>query len=107
MQQSSDYCKLNTIIRTFTNLLGNLADDKLMAFFYFFPIKQVLTFHANCTGDNLHRMSNPLETICIKCQNLFSGGKIPSKCHLLNILYRELCAKTFNSQKTLVVMIVV
>ena len=31
--------------------------------FLIFPRKQVLTFHANC----------PKETICMKCQYLFSG----------------------------------
>ena len=29
-------------------LWANTADDKLMIFSYFFPRKQVLTFHANC-----------------------------------------------------------
>ena len=39
------------------------ADVKFMVFFLFFPRKHDLTFHANCL----------LETICMKCQVLFSG----------------------------------
>ena len=47
---------------------------------------QDLTFHANC----LH-----LETVCMKCQILFSGKnkKNISKCHLLKILPRVLGVK--------------
>ena len=38
-----------------------------MTFFLIFPIKQVLTFHEIVsTEDNLHGMSNPVETICMK-----------------------------------------
>ena len=49
LQQSSDICKRNTIIRTFATLWVNSADDKLMAFFLIiFSHKTGLTFHANC-----------------------------------------------------------
>ena len=41
-------------------LWGNSADDRLMIFFLFFPRKQDLTFHANCLGDSLHEMSDPI-----------------------------------------------
>ena len=45
-------------------------------FVLFFPIKQVLAFHEIVsTEDNLHGMLNPVETICMKCQSLFSGQK--------------------------------
>ena len=33
---------------TFTTLLANSADDKLMILFLIFPTQQDLTFHANC-----------------------------------------------------------
>ena len=33
---------------TFTTLRANSADDKLMIFFFVFPRKQDLAFHANC-----------------------------------------------------------
>ena len=49
---------------TFTALWANSADDKLMIFFLFFTIKQVLTFVCKLS---------PMETICMKCQTLFSG----------------------------------
>ena len=48
---------------TFKTLWLNLADNKLLIFF--FPRKQDLTFHANC----LH------EKVCMKCQILFSWKK--------------------------------
>ena len=47
------------------NLLPS-ADDKLVIFFFFFPKKLDLTFHANC----LHWI---LEIICMKCQVYFLG----------------------------------
>ena len=58
-----------SVSRKFTPLLANSADDKLMIFFFLFFLiflrKQVSTFHAN----GLQWM----ETIGMKCQNLFSG----------------------------------
>ena len=61
------------------------------------------------TEDNLHGMSNPVKTICMKCQNLLSGKnekekhkknktkkKTTSKYYLLKILHRVLSLKTFN-----------
>ena len=49
------------LVLTFTTLWANL-EDKLMAFF---PRKQ----------DDISYELIPLETICMKCQNLFSGEK--------------------------------
>ena len=40
--------------------------DKLKIIFLIFSRKQVLTFHTNC----------PMETICMKCLNRFSGKQI-------------------------------
>ena len=57
--------------------------------------------------DNLHGMSNPAETIFMKCKNLFSGliRENTSKCHLLKILYRVLSLKTFNCQNAFIVVL--
>ena len=54
------------------------AIDILKYFSYFFG-KHDLTFHANC-------LLSPVETICMKCQVMFSGKvrKISPICHLLN-----------------------
>ena len=56
---------------TFTTLLANSADDKLMVFFLFFSRKNYLIFHASC----------------MKCQILFSGKnkKNTSICCLLRV----------------------
>ena len=115
---------------TFTTLLANSANDKLVIVFlffpenriqhfmqivssgdfkhfmqtvsfrllhemlkpFFFPRKQNSIFHANCLY--LSKLSL-FETICMKCQNLFSGKnkKNISKCHLLKSLPRLLCIK--------------
>ena len=51
-------------------------------FFFYFPKKQDLTFHANClqwiqkTGFNISCKLSPMKTICMKCQILFSGENI-------------------------------
>ena len=47
---------------------ANSADNKLVIVFLIFSRKQVLTLHAYC----LHERC-PMETICMKCQILFSG----------------------------------
>ena len=64
------------------------ADDKLVIFFLFFPK----------TGFDISCKLSPMETICMKCQNLFSGKnkKNISKCRLLKILPRVLSVKTPN-----------
>ena len=49
-------------------------------FFFFFPEKQDLIFHANC----------PLETICMKCQILFHGK---NKKYIINLLSAELAQR--------------
>ena len=46
------------IVKPFINLRANSAEDKLITIFLIFPSKCTLTFSK--------------ETICIKCQNLFS-----------------------------------
>ena len=49
------------IVLNFTTLWANLADEKLMIFFVFFPeniIWHVMQIVSN--GDNLHEMSNPV-----------------------------------------------
>ena len=47
-----------------------------------------LTLHAISLGDNLHEVSNPIFTISMKCQILFSrkNKKNISKCHVLEFL---------------------
>ena len=85
---------------TFTTLWAFSADDKMMLFFLFFPENRIWHFMQIVSlGDNLHEMSNPVfwekETICMKCQILFSGKnkKNISKCRLLKILPRVLSVK--------------
>ena len=51
---------------TFTTLLANSADDKLVIIFSYFS--QKIDFDISCK-------LSPAETICIKCQSLFSGEK--------------------------------
>ena len=64
---------------TFTTLLAISADGKSIVFFLVFTRKQDLIFHANS------------ETICMKCQNHFSGDKKKKIiCLLLKILFRVL-----------------
>ena len=48
---------------SFTTLWANSGDNKLMTFFLVF---QKTGFEISCK-------LSPLETICMKCQNLFSG----------------------------------
>ena len=48
-------------VLTFTTLLANSPDDKLIFFFLFC---QTTEFDISCK-------LSPLETICMKCQNLF------------------------------------
>ena len=71
---------------TLHNLPANSADDKLMIFFLFFFFPQKTDFNISC------KLSPP-ETICKKCQNLFSGKNI-SICRLLKILPRMLSVKS-------------
>ena len=64
----------------FTIVLANSADDKLEIFF------QKTGFVISCK-------LSPEETVCMKCQNLFSGknkNKNISVCRLLKILLRVL-----------------
>ena len=75
------WCRLNFIL---TTLLANSTDEKFMIFFYMFPRKQDLTFHANC----LHwRQYAQNVKICFfrekKKENYF-------ECRLLKILSRAL-----------------
>ena len=51
------------IIITFTTLCAYSADDKLVIFFLF----------SRKTGFDISCNLSPLEKICMKCQNLFSG----------------------------------
>ena len=44
---------------TFATLWANSADNKLVIVFLFF-LETGLKFHANCLGDSLHVMSNPV-----------------------------------------------
>ena len=46
------------------SLLAHSADDKLIVFLFF-----------QKTGFDISCKVSPLETICMKCQNLFSGEK--------------------------------
>ena len=59
--------KCNTLFTwtkvTLTTRWVDWANDKLMAFFSYFPRKQHLTFYANCLQWKIY----------MKCQNLFSG----------------------------------
>ena len=48
------------LLLTFTTLRANLTDD---IFFYF----------NQTTGSDISCKLSPLETICMKCQNLFAG----------------------------------
>ena len=52
-------------IETFTTLLANSADNTLMLFFFFYFTQK--------TGFDISHNLSPLQTICKKCQNLFSG----------------------------------
>ena len=46
------------------SILGEMLSRQHTAiFFLFFLTKEVLTFHANCS---------PMQTICMKCQSLFT-----------------------------------
>ena len=68
------------ILLTFTTLLAKSANEKLVTFSFFFQK----------TGFDI-----PMETICKKCEILFSGENV-SKCHLLQILPRVLSVKGKN-----------
>ena len=74
--------KYSYCINFYHSLWANSADDKLMMFSYF----------SQKTGSDISCKLSPLETICMKCQNQFSGKnkKNISICHLLKILYRVL-----------------
>ena len=66
-----------------TTLWANSANDKSMIFFSYFSQE---------TGfDSSHKLS-PLETVCMKCQNLFQGNlrKNISICCLLKIFPKVL-----------------
>ena len=81
---------------TLTTLWANSADDKLMIFSYF-RRKQGLAFHANCL------QLSPLETICMKCQNLLYGKNKKNilVCCLLKFLFRVLSIKLQNQLPSL------
>ena len=66
----------------FTTLLANSADDKFVTVFLFFKK----------TGFDILCKLSPMETVCMKCQLLFSGKKrkIISICRLQKILPRNL-----------------
>ena len=49
--------------------LSKISADDILKQFSYFPQKQDWTFHANLS---------PMETICMKCQILFSGKNITS-----------------------------
>ena len=69
---------------TFTTLWANSADNILMT-----------SYFSQKTGFDISSKQSPLETICMKNQNLFSvkNKKNISKCHLLKFLLRELNVK--------------
>ena len=80
----------NVLELTFTTLLAISGDDKLVIFSYF----------SQKTGFDISCESSPKETICMKCQNLFSGEKKKKKnsvCRLLKILPRVLSVKDIDS----------
>ena len=64
---------------TFTTLWANSAVDKLTIHVFFFYFSQK-------TGSNISCKLSHIETICMKCQSLFSvkNKENISKCHLLN-----------------------
>ena len=78
-------------VLTFTALWANSADGKLMISFFIFPQK---------AGFNISSKLSPLETICMKCQNLFLVNKNNNNIStylLLKNLPRMLSVKgTFN-----------
>ena len=70
---------------TFTTVWSNLDDDKFVVFVIFFPENRIWHFMQIVF----------METICMKCQNMFSGKnnkKNISKCRLLKFLPRVLSA---------------
>ena len=77
---------LSKLLLTFPTLWAISADDKLIIFFSYFSQK---------TGVGIPCKLSPLGTICMNCQNLFSGknNKNISKSHLLKILPRVLWVK--------------
>ena len=83
----------NIFCLTFTNHWANFAITNWWYFSYFFQK----------TGFDILCKLSPLETICMKCQNLFSGKmkKNISICHLLKILPRVLSVNEifWNKQK--------
>ena len=54
----------SSIFTFYTTPLANSAEDKSMIFFYYFSQQ---------TGFDIACKLSPLETICMTCQNLFSG----------------------------------
>ena len=93
--------------------LGKFSRRQIHDSFFIFPREQDLIFHANClqwrqfawnvktcflsyfsqkTGFDILCKLSPMETICMKCQNPFSGKdqKNISICYLLKILPRVL-----------------
>ena len=67
---------------------GAMTPSAEFLFFLIFPRKQVLKFH-------------PMETICMKCQSLFSGKNKKNilKCHLVNFLPKVLSIKSTNCNR--------
>ena len=65
-------------------MLGNnLSSQHFGIYFHIFPRKQALTFHANCLQ----------ETICMKCQNLFSGKNKKIIINLLSVEFAQRVVK--------------
>ena len=93
-------------VLTFTTLLANSADGKLVIVFIIFQKqqqqqqkkKQKKKKKKKKTGFNISCKLSPMETICIKCEILFTrkNKKNISKCLLLKILPRLL---SVNSQE--------
>ena len=86
LYDKSDQCRPST---AWSDQQANSADDKLMIFSYF----------TQKTGFDISCKFSPMETTCMKCQNLFFG-KNKKICCLLKTLPRELSNNTQSSSFT-------
>ena len=78
---------------TFTSLKANSADDELM-------IQCIFSYFSQKSGFEISCSLSLMETVCMKCQILFSGKNKEniSKCYLLKILPRR---PSINGEKNL------
>ena len=79
-----------------SNILPQTSSCHLLVFNFYHDKLVIFSYFSQKTGFDISCKLSPLETICMKCQNLFFGKnkKNISVCHLLKILPRVLSIKS-------------